>query len=269
MALGLRMPKIEVNNINLFYKIKGQGEPVLFLHGLGSSTIDWEHQIPYFAKNYQTITVDTRGHGQSDKPSSPYSIALFTEDIAKFIQSSAIETQRVHIVGISMGGMVALQLAVSYPELVKSIVVVNSGADFTLKNLSIKYQYLKRNIIVKLVGMRKMGEVLANKLFPDEQFAETRELFANRWATNDKKAYLNSMRAIVNWTVEDKLDKITCPTLILAADQDYSPIEQKKALAKAIENAELVIISNSRHATPIDQKDKFNNTVGEFLKGLN
>ncbi len=263
------MPKIKINDINLFYEIEGQGEPVLFLHGLGSSTVDWEYQIPYFAKDYQTITVDIRGHGQSDKPSGAYSIALFADDISKFIKSSAISANKVNIVGISMGGMLALQVAASYPELVKSIVVVNSLADFTLKNLSDKYQYFKRILIVKLVGMRKMGEIIASRLLPGEEFAEIREIFANRWARNNKKAYLNSMAAIVNWTLEDSLDKITCPTLILTADQDYTPIEKKQALAKAITNAKLAIITNSRHATPIDQKDEFNATVDKFIKGVN
>jgi len=269
LLLGDKMPFIKINNINLFYETEGQGEPVLFLHGLGSSTLDWEYQRPYFAKNYQVISVDIRGHGQSDKVKSAYSIALFADDIAKFIKSSAIAAKKVNIVGISMGGMIALQLAIDHPEVVKSIVVANSVASFKLKTLADKYQYFKRQMVVKFIGMHKMGEIIASRLFPDEKFAEVRKIFADRWATNDKNSYLNSMNAIKNWSVENRLEQIQCPCLILTGDKDYGPISQKELLAKRIKNAQLKIIQNSRHASPVDQKEKFNSIVEQFLKELN
>jgi len=262
------MPFIKVNGINMFYEQSGTGEPVLFIHGLGSSTIDWEYQSPYFAKEYQVTAIDLRGHGQTDKPKSPYSIKLFADDVAEFIKSPVLNKKPNNIVGISMGGMVALQLAVDYPELINSIVIANSLADFKLKNLSEKYQYFQRTLIVRFLGMHKMGELIAAKMFPDEKFAEIRKTFAQRWAKNDKRDYLYSMNAIVNWSVADSLSKISCSSLILTADQDYSSVEEKRVLANKIKNSELVILKNSRHGSPVDQTVKFNAAIDSFLKEL-
>ena len=99
------MPLKPVNNINMYYEVLGHGEPLLFIHGLGSSTRDWENQIDFFSKNYQVILVDVRGHGQTDKPPGSYSISMFANDIAGLLDQ--LELPSVHVVGISMGGMIA------------------------------------------------------------------------------------------------------------------------------------------------------------------
>ena len=76
------MPKFRCNDIDLFYEITGKGEPIVFIHGLGSSGRDWEYQIDYFSDHYQVIVLDVRGHGNSDKPPGPYSIPLFARDLS-------------------------------------------------------------------------------------------------------------------------------------------------------------------------------------------
>ncbi|MBW2181672.1 MAG: alpha/beta fold hydrolase, partial [Deltaproteobacteria bacterium] len=103
------MPKLKVNNLDLNYEMTGKGQSVLFVHGLGSSSRDWEEQVNYFSKDYQVVTIDVRGHGLSDKPPGPYSIKLFSDDTAALITS--LDLSPVHIAGISMGGMIAFQLA--------------------------------------------------------------------------------------------------------------------------------------------------------------
>ena len=110
------MPKVHVNDIALYYEIAGQGQPVLLIHGLGSSTRDWEYQTTAFSTHYRVVALDVRGHGQSDKPPGPYSIPLFTSDTAELMRS--LELGPSHIVGISMGGMIAFQLAIDTPDLV-------------------------------------------------------------------------------------------------------------------------------------------------------
>ena len=102
------MPMLQANGIDLNYEIIGQGPPLLFIHGLGSSGQDWEQQVAFFSKNYNVIIVDVRGHGASAKPPGPYSIQLFADDISSFIRTMDISP--VHVVGISMGGMIAFQL---------------------------------------------------------------------------------------------------------------------------------------------------------------
>ena len=116
------MPTLHTNGINLKYDEQGQGEPLLFLHGLGSQGEDWGFQVPFFAPHYRVVTVDLRGHGESDKPAGPYSVSMMADDVVGLLDALKIES--AHIVGLSMGGMIAFQLVVDKPERVRSMVIV-------------------------------------------------------------------------------------------------------------------------------------------------
>ena len=257
------MPKLHVHDIDLYYETTGNGQPLLLIHGLGSSTRDWERQTPLFAEHYQVITFDVRGHGQSAKPPGPYSIAQFAADTAELMQ--ALNIGPAHVVGISMGGMIAFQLAVDAPRFVKSLVIVNSGPELVARTLREKLSFWQRLAIVQLVGMRKMGEVLSQRLLPKPEQAALRQEFVKRWAENDQRAYVNALRALMGWSVADKLGTLDCPTLVVSADQDYTPMSVKEAYVAKMRHAELVVISDSRHATPVEQPDKFNAAVLTFL----
>lgn len=257
------MPTLQVNGIGLYYEITGQGPPLLFIHGLGSSSQDWEEQMSFFSNDYNVITVDVRGHGKSDKPEGPYSIQLFAEDIAAFVQT--LDVAPVHIVGISMGGMIAFQLAVSCPELLKSMTIVNSGPEMSAHSFKDRIQIFQRLIIFRLFSMRKIGEVIGGRLFPGEDQHELRSMMIERWAKNDKKAYMNSFKALLGWSVAEHIGEINCPTLVITADKDYTPVSSKEAYVSQMFNAQLVIIRDSRHATPLDQTEEFNNTLAAFL----
>ena len=259
----VKMSKTTVNNIELYFESAGSGETVLFIHGLGSSARDWETQIPAFAKHYQTIAFDLRGHGQSQKPQGPYSMSLFAKDTAELIKSLGVGS--VHVVGISLGGMIAFQLAVDHPELIKSMVIVNSGPELVVRTLKERWQVFMRFAIVRLMGMSKMGEVLSKRLFPKDGHENLRQLFVARWAENDIRAYLDTMRAIVGWSVADKIKNIKMPVLVVAADKDYTPVSAKEAYIPALGNAQLVVIEDSRHAVPVEKPDEFNRIVLEFL----
>jgi 3-oxoadipate enol-lactonase len=92
-----------------------------------------------------------------------------------------------------------------------------------------------------------------------------RTLVTERLAENDEKAYLNSFSALQGWSVEECLSDIRCPTLVIAADQDYTPVSYKEDYIRKIPNAELAVITDSRHATPLDQPDRFNTALAQFL----
>ena len=158
------MPSVQVNGIKVHYKIYGEGEPLLFIHGLGSSGRDWETQVNYFSPRYQVIVLDVRGHGSTTKPPGPYSVSLFAKDCAEMMITLGVE--QAHVVGISMGAMIALQIAIEYPKLVKSLVVINTGPDLVVRTLKDVFLLWQRLLIVSLLGMRKMGEVLSKRLFP-------------------------------------------------------------------------------------------------------
>lgn len=208
-----------------------------------------------------------RGHGKSDKAVGTYSIPLFAEDVSCLIKNLALP--QVHIVGLSLGGMIAMQLAVHQAELVKSITIVNSKSEYPRHTFKDHFQVFLRFFIVKVMGMRRMGKVLASRLFPKAEHEQLRKDMAMRWAKNDTKAYLKATKAILNWKITERLNEISCPTLIIGAEYDYTPVSDKELLASRIKNAKLIIIKDSRHGTPLDQTEIFNKTVEDFLAEQN
>jgi 3-oxoadipate enol-lactonase len=165
-----------------------------------------------------------------------------------------------------MGGMIGLQLAVDAPELVRSLVIVNSTPEMVVKTIKERMEVWQRTLIVRLLGMRKMGEVIGGRIFPKPEQADIRAIFTERWAENDPHAWLDSFRAIVGWSVSDQLEKITCPVLVVAADQDYTPVSTKEAYVNKLPRGELVVIEDSHHGTPVDQPEAFNQTLRAFLE---
>jgi 3-oxoadipate enol-lactonase len=257
------MAQISANDINLYYEVHGDGQPLIFIHGLGSSTDDWEFQVPEFSKSYRVITFDLRGHGRSDKPAGPYQIPMLAADLAGLLQ--ALHIPPAHLVGLSLGGAVAFQFALDNPEKVKTLTIVNSGPSLGGTPEEARQEIERRVGIVQQLGMRAMGEALAPALFPKPEQAALRETFIRRWAENDPSAYIEATRSLLGWNVEDQLGRIKCPTLILASDQDYSPVTVKEAYVKLIPNARLVVIAEAHHALPIEQPEKFNAALRDFL----
>lgn len=257
------MAFFEHDDCSLHYEEYGQGDPLVLVHGLGSSSRDWEHQIPAFAAHYRVIVVDVRGHGRSDKPRERYSIAGFSSDIVALIEH--LNLGPVHLLGLSMGGMIGFQLAVDHPQLLRSLCIVNSAPEVKVRSANDAWQYGKRWALARLLSMATLGKAIGQNLFPKPEQGDLRRKAAERWAQNDKRAYLASFDAIVGWGVQERLSRISCPTLIISADRDYTPVALKEAYVKLIPNAHLVVIDNSRHATPLDQPEVFNRTVLEFL----
>ncbi|MGD8488651.1 MAG: alpha/beta hydrolase [Anaerolineae bacterium] len=257
------MPYCQVNDIELYYEVTGQGEPILFIHGLGSSARDWELQADHFAADYQVIVADVRGHGQSAKPPGPYSIPLFASDMAGLIKS--LDLAPVHVIGISMGGMIGLELAADAPELVRSLVAANCGTDMVLKTWKLRWQLYQRWLIIHLLGMKRMSQVLSRRLFPKDDQAELRQALVERWSKNDPRAYWQTLKGFAGWSVTERLAEIVCPVLVIAADADYTPVEMKAAYARQLPRGELVVIPDSRHATPVERPGAFNQAVRTFL----
>ena len=265
--LNFPMPIAALNNINIYYNITGNGAPILFLHGLGSQGLDWEAKSAFFQAAYQCILPDMRGHGQSDKPDEIYTIHQMADDIIKLLV--ALHTTSVHIVSISMGGSVAFQLADARPDLVQSMVIINSVSDWRMKTLKDKLKLWQRMMIVRFMGMRKMGAVLAARLLPKPEHESLREEFIEKWALNDTQAYLNSLKALTKWSLPAKrLAAITTPTLFIVSDNDYSPIKKKRKIVSQMQNAKLVVIEDARHAVTVEYPEQVNKAIETFLNHL-
>jgi 3-oxoadipate enol-lactonase len=261
------VPTANLGDIRLHYEASGAGERLLFVHGLGSSSRDWENQVPYFSERYRVVTPDLRGHGKSDKPPGPYSIPLFANDIAELIRT--LDLGPSHVVGISLGGFVASQLAVDHPDLMRSLVVVNSApelpADTFRERLRTKKELLLRRLIVQLFGMRTLGRFLGKKLFPKPEQTDLKSTFVERWAENDPRVYLYTLAAISRWSVRERLSSIRCPTCVVSGERDFLPMSLKQEYIAKTSNAELVVIPDSGHLTPVDQPERFNEALMSFL----
>nr|WP_024307279.1 MULTISPECIES: alpha/beta hydrolase [unclassified Pseudomonas] len=257
------MPYFDNDGCQLHYEDYGHGAPLLLVHGLGSSTRDWEYQIPVLAQHYRVIALDVRGHGRSDKPRGAYHIADFADDVAALIEY--LQLPPVHLVGISMGGMIGFQLGVDRPELLRSLTIVNSGPEVKAKSLGDWLEIAKRWTLSRLLSLETIAKALAKLLFPKPEQAELRHKVEERWPQNDKRAYLASLDAIIGWGVRERLKRITCPTLVISADRDYTPVERKREYVAEMPNARLLVIENSRHATPLDQPERFNSALLAFL----
>jgi pimeloyl-ACP methyl ester carboxylesterase len=257
---------MQVNDIEIYYEIAGQGEPVLFLHGLGSSSAGWGFQREVFASDYLMITPDIRGHGRSDKPPGPYGMALLAADIAALLD--ALDIKAVHVVGLSLGGMIGFQMAVDQPERVRSLTVVNAGPEVVPRTFKERRAIWQRQLLVNLFSMERIAETIGGRLFPEPEQAELRQMAIEGFAANDKAAYKAATGAILGWSVRDRLGEIRCPVLLIASDMDYTPVSAKEAYLAEIPGSRLVVIENSRHAAPIDQYEAFNAAVGEFLAAV-
>lgn len=263
----MMVPSIVSNGVRLHYEVAGSGDPLVLVHGLGSSARDWQNQVDALSDKYRVVTLDLRGHGQSEKPRGLYSIEQFADDVSRIIELPG--NRPAHVVGLSLGGMIAFQLGATRPELVRSLCVVNSGPEMPCERwrdcIKLWCALFVRWLIVRCFGMRKLGETLGSKLLPEEGQSELRRTFIERWAENDPRAYLASMWALPRWSVADRLASIDCPACIIAADMDYTPLAFKESYAAEMPRAEVVRIPRSRHLTPIDQPAQFNQVLRAFL----
>ncbi len=258
------MPRVQSNGISLYYEIQGEGQPLLLIHGLGSSTRDWEFQVAEFSKSFQVITFDLRGHGQSDKPAGPYSMPMFAKDTSGLLKELSID--QAHIVGLSLGGSIAFQLAVETPQTIKTLTIVNSAPELLVRTFKEKVMLWQRLVTIRLLGMRKMAEILSKKLFIQPEHTLLRQTFVTRWVENDQRAYLDALRAMIGWSVTKQLGTILCPTLVITADHDYTPVSLKEVYTAKIPNAHLVTIPDSRHALPVEKPIQFNRVLQRFLE---
>lgn len=259
------MSKILVNNIELDYVDVGTGnKTIVLLHGLGSTKQDWDKQIPCFSKHFRVIAVDLRGHGKSTIPKTDYGVAFMAEDIHQLLESLNINI--VTPIGFSMGGAVAFEFAVTHPEKVDKLVIVNSGPDFNNMGKIGEDLLNNRTAFLKTKGIKALAKEVAFNMLPEPHQKEERKKFEERCAANSYNSYYNSFVTLMDWGLGNKLETINKKTLIIASEMDYTPISFKEDYAKKIKKAQVKVVHNSRHGVVIDQPQAFNKIVLDFLK---
>ena len=256
-----------LDTVDLAYRQTGSGPPLVLVHGMGGSQEDWVQQLPAFLAHYRVVTVDLRGHGQSPKPPGPYRMSQFSADLALLLMR--IDARPAHVLGLSLGGAVAQQLAVDFPELVRSLILVNTLPRFVTAHWRQRLQGLRRFANLYFHGMDRVAEDVAGRLFPLLEQAPLRHEAVTRLANNDLQAYRATLWAVARFDVTFLLDLITCPVLVISGDRDTTlPLGPKRALAEGLPFGRLQIIPNSGHATPVDQPEPFNRAVLDFLAEL-
>jgi len=262
------MPLIEVNGLKLYYKTEGQTDsaaPVLlFLHGLGSSSSDWVLQTRFFAQHYRIILIDLRAHGRSRHPGGRLTIELMADDVEALL--ARLEIPRAHVVGLSLGGCVALALALSHPARVQSLILVNTFARLQPAGGRSLLRMLSRLWLLLLAPMPVVATHVARGLFPKPEQQAYYAAAVASLSQNPKRGYLASIQALLVFDLRKRLGRIDCPTLVIAGDRDRTiPLAAKQALCRSIPGAQMRVIPDSGHATPYDQTELFNRAVEEFI----
>ena len=251
--------------MELEYLDKGEGDVILLLHGLGSTKADWDFQIDSFSKHYRVIAPDLRGHGNSSKPKTrnEYGISLCAEDNILLVKELKID--QFTVVGFSMGGAVAFEMAVKYPELISKLIVVNTSPDFNNLGEMGEKMIKDRTRILDNSGMEPLAKQVAESLFPEEGQSKLRNAFYERVKSNSVRSYFNSFITLMEWGIAEKIKDIKAPALVIASDQDYTPVSLKEAYSQKMENSKVKVIDYSRHGITMDQPNQFNSVVLNFL----
>ena len=222
---------IDVSDAKIYYEEYGQGEPLIFLHGNNGSIEDFYQQIPFFAKQYRVIAIDTRGQGKStDLTNTPYTYEQFSNDLFQVIQK--LNLKNVNLIGWSDGGNTALIFNAQHPELINKIMTIGAVLN-------------PNGVGEELIGNLKN---LANKP------SETTNLRLIKLMLNEPNI------------TKSELNKIHNPVLVVAGEKDEVKESHTKEIQQNISKGELLIIPNSTHYVPFEQPKVLNEAILKFLK---
>lgn len=267
--------KITANNISMNYEVTGQGKWLTLIHGAGDNLEAWWNQVPVFSRHYRVLTYDIRGYGQTETPAEGYSIDALVEDLNQLLKALGIKES--YVLGYSMGGRIALGLTLNHPEVVKALIMANSGVVATQRSQEemdemtrLRQQRMeiveRQGSLESVVTDESIGMVFSPG-WPQRN-REVLEHYKQIQLKNDPKAYLVMAKAITWGTPPPDASPLKCPTLIIAAEHDaYSGVEAAKAGQKLIAGSKLVIMPTG-HASAIEQPEEFNRIVLDFLSGL-
>jgi 3-oxoadipate enol-lactonase len=257
------MPTLSINETTLFYECVGSGPPLLLIHGLGSSGDDWAFQREEFSRGHTLVLPDLRGSGRSAKPAGPYSIAQFAADLWGLLDALAIES--ADLLGFSLGGAVAIEMALMRPACVRRLVLCNALSNYRTDTWRKWFEAHAQVALVRAIGLRRTARLVARRLFPHDDQAPKRQRVVDVLGANERRAYLATIRALIGWSALDRLHTLQAATLLIAAEHDYTPLADKRAEMRHFPQAQLVVIAGSRHGTPFDATERFNASVLDFL----
>jgi len=259
------MPTVKVNDISMYYEVHGQGEPLVLINGAGASIEMLYRLIPIYSRDYRLVLFDNRGVGRTDKPDVPYTTQLMADDLAGLLDAIGIDSAHVH--GTSMGGMIAQEFALRYPDIVRSLIlaVTHCGGPHSIVPPSGDMAQMYK------LPPKAAAEAMLRLCVTEEFISERPDSFQRLLAFTEEHPFVQSSlqkhaQAVARHSTCDRLPEITAPTLILAGDADrVVPVDNSRILETRIPNAERIIFKNAGHML-VEAGDEPHRVTIEFLK---
>ena len=262
------MPKIKINNADLYYEIQGDGEPLILIPGLGTGAWLWFKQVPAFAGSFRTIIFDPHGVERSDKTNEAFTIRTLAETVADLLDRLGIE--RAHILGASLGGFVAQEFVLLFPQKTMSLVLCCTsagGARHVPPPASVLEAYASNFHLSRNQRIRENLLLSFGPRYVAEHAEEVEQVLEMRLANFvPENVYMNQVRAGQAFDLDAQISRIEALTLIITGDADtIVPVENSYHLAAAIPRAQLIIVPGGSHMFFIEQATRFNSAVTVFL----
>jgi pimeloyl-ACP methyl ester carboxylesterase len=266
---GLELPTVKANDINIYYEIHGDGEPLLMIQGYGQYSAHWTTLISPMSKKYRVIIFDNRGTGRTDKPEIPYTVKMMAADAKGLLDAIGID--KANVFGVSMGGMIAQEFALSYPSKVINLVLgcTTCGGKQSVLPPQESLDFLFGPEMAKL-PVAERARVTAPWLWTAEFIEKHPEAVDIYVAITTKyptppHGFASQAQALIGHDTCDRLPQIKVPTLVIAGDSDrLIPHENSKIIASRIPGAELVIIPNAGHG--FTEAPEATTAILDFLK---
>lgn len=259
------MAVVENQGAKIYWDEAGAGPPVLLIMGLGATSDWWWRTRPVLAARYRTIAIDNRGAGRSDVPPGPYSMALMASDTAAVLDAAGVD--RAHVIGVSMGGMIAQEFALQYPGRVQSLVLgcTAAGGPNAVRAESVATQALTgRTSMTPEQAEEAVIPFLYDASTPRERIEE--DLAVRRPWYPTMVGYAAQLQAIFPWQSFDRLPQVAAPTLVIHGQCDrLVPAGNGELIASRIPGAKLVLIPHAGHLFTTDQPEAAQKALLEFL----
>ena len=244
----------------------GQGEMVLFLHGIGGNKKNWKNNINFFSKNFLTVAWDTRGYGDSDDYNGELDFDNILDDLKKVIDF--FKKTRAHIVGLSMGGQIATLFYDKYPNYVKTLTLCDTH--FGLSNLSPteveKFINLRKKPLLNGKVPKDIAPSVASTLIGDTNNISAYNQLVESMSLLHKESYLKTIESSMRTEHRHIFKNIKVPTLIMVGELDtLTPPSMSKSIMNEIKGSYLKIIPKAGHLINIEEPDIFNQNLIQFL----
>jgi pimeloyl-ACP methyl ester carboxylesterase len=261
------MPTARVNGSELFYQTQGSGDPLLLIAGFACDQTIWSLVLPALAARHRVIVFDNRGVGRSSAPEGPYTIAQMAADAAGLLD--AVGSGPVHVAGHSMGGQIALELALAQPQRVRSLALLCCAArnDERGKAIIEAWGELPRLVDAEMGARLSLPWIYTSAFYARPGAVQQRiaAMLAYPFPPDPQGLYHQS-RAVSGFDALDRLGRIRCPTLVLAGGEDILiPVAFSEELARGIAGAQLVVLPRTGHGLLIESPDAVAAAVLDFL----